>query len=229
MALQDDHAWLDAGPIPPDLDAPEGAPPDPLAVIEEAFRFAEDSEVSLIESVEMLADVEPERWRINDDESAEWAFRHLAEAEANLEALRLRADAWAEKIQRWFEQAAREPARSAEFWTAHLEWYARRLRSEAGRKSVKLPSGALSTRTVAAAAEIADEEALIAWASENCPELIRIREDVQVSTLREHVALEEPGVVWRRVDLETGEVISEPVPGTIVRPERVSATVKVTG
>lgn len=162
MALAHD-AWHDAGPIPPELmDEPEGAS-EALAAIEAAFGLAESAEVSLAQAVVMIADAEPQGWRVRSDEDAEWAGRHLAEATAELEALRERAARWQERIEAWFVQAAREPAKAAEFWTAHLDWFAREQR-EAGRKSVKLPSVKLSTRSTAACAEVADEEALVAWA-----------------------------------------------------------------
>lgn len=284
MALHAHDGWYDddPGPIPPDLDAPEGAP-DPLAMIEEAFGFADRTAVPVVEAVEMLADAEPqpERWRIRDDDDAEWAMRHVADAEATLEALALRAKRWQEKIERWFQQAATEPARRSEFFGAHLEWYARTERRDHERLSFSLPSGKVSTRLVGAAAEIADEDALVEWARGHAPDLIRVREDVQVPTLRAATEIREV-IDAARIVLASGEVVpwvcekflhpgeqvpldwtqppppgvgdgwptpeeatdlvaqvevlsshqevrspaGEPIPGTIVRPSRVSVTVK---
>ncbi len=124
MALTD-YAFDDPGPIPPELmDEPMS---EAQRAIEAAFAVAETADLTIIEAIELLADEpaegdgEPVRWRVENDDDAEWAMRHHATALAELEALRARAQRWQEKIQVWFEQAGREPARTAEFFGAHLE------------------------------------------------------------------------------------------------------------
>jgi hypothetical protein len=164
MALAHENWGGDPGPIPPELMDEPVEQDAAVAAIEAAFGFADTSEVPLHQAIEMLADAEPESWRITSDDEAEWAGRHLATATAELEALRARAHAWQERIQHWFEQAAREPARAAEFFGSHLEWYGRRVRAESERKSVALPSVKITTRSSPAAAEVADEPAVAEWA-----------------------------------------------------------------
>lgn len=218
----------DPGPIPPDLMDPPSDAPDPIVAVDEAFDTADDGGVALKVAIHLLAESEPERWRVRTDDDAEWALRHLAESEAELDALRQRAHQWQEKIQAWFEHAAKRTARSSEFWTEHLAWYSRNQRAETGRKSIVLPSGEVSTRLVNDAVEIIDSDALLRWATENCPEIIRHREDVQVSTLRKHVEFDDfDRVHHRRTDEETGETSLERVPGVSLRPGSISTTVKV--
>lgn len=225
MALPHYEEWPDAGPIPPELidDEPHG---EVERLTADAFDFAEQSEVELVEAVEMLADAEPDRWRIRTDDDAEWALRHLAEARAELERLRQQSLRWQERIEAWFRQAAREPARRAEFFQAHAEWYGRRCRAE-GRKSVKLPSGTIATRSTPAAAVIADPVALVEWAREALPEAVRVREDVLVSTLRKLTDHDGERVVVKRVDPATGELTLDEVPGAVVEPEHVTVKVDV--
>lgn len=221
MALHD--TWPDDEPIPAELAAPDDAP-DPDATAAEAFDFAASSVVPLGQAVEMLADAEPERWRIVDDDGAEWAMRHIAEATAELAELRARAARWQERIDAWFAQAAEQVARRADFFTAHLEWYGRRERIEHERATISLPSGKVSARQVGAAVEIVDEEALLAWAKDNAPAIVRVREDVLVSELRKVCVSGDDGFTTT-VYAETGELI----PGAGVRPEHVSVSVKVAG
>lgn len=201
---------FDPGPIPPELmDDQLDDRSDAERMIEAAFAFATDSEVSVGQAVEMLADAEPDGWRIVDDDGAEWALRHIAAANGELEALRRRADSWRERIEAWFVQAAREPAQTAEFFTAHVEWYARQQR-ELDRKSFALPSGRVTTRSTAACADVADEEALIGWVDADAESRLLVAppqpRKVYVSELRKRTSVVE--VVDRaRLVLSDGEII----------------------
>jgi hypothetical protein len=162
MALHESDQWYGEPPLPPELmDEPIEQSAAERA-LSEAFQFSDEAEVDISAAVEMIADGDEHGWRIVDDDGAEWALRKIAGAERELAELQRRADAWAAKIAAWFQQAAREPARTAEFFTAHVEWFARQQR-ELGRKSVVLPSGKVATRTTAACADVGDEAALIGW------------------------------------------------------------------
>lgn len=210
MALRLHDDYSDPGPIPAELmDDPLDELSDGERMIADAFTFATDSEVSVGQAIEMLADAEPERWRIVDDDGAEWALRKLAAAQVELDALRARATAWQERIEAWFSQAAREPAETAEFFTAHVEWYARQQRAEHDRKSFALPSGRVSSRSTAPCAAVGDEAAVLDWVSQSddraavAPPQPR---KVYVSELRKRTTVVE--VIDRaRLVLSDGEII----------------------
>ena len=227
MAMRDDLGDFD-GPIPAELmDEPEGVEGWDND-ISWAFAYATEAKVSLGDALDALdADGGGTGWRVRTDDDAEWALRKIGAARAELAELEAKAKRWADKIASWFEQAAKDPERTAEFFTAQVERYAMAERREHDRKSVKLPSGKFSTRSVPLALEIDDDEALVEWAVDNLPDAIRVREDVQVSTLRAHVPIVDiDGGVW--VDVDTGERRELP-PGTHVRPGRVIPKVEVEG
>lgn len=104
------------------------------------------------------------RFSVDDDETAEWALRRLAEYEATLADLAEKRDAWMRRIGEWFDQASRQPARRARFFTEHLEDYGRRHR-EANPKvaTIHLPSGQIKTSKSSPAAEVVDDGAVADW------------------------------------------------------------------
>ena len=208
------------GPLPAELlDVPEGYDE---GEIDATFATAEGENILVVEAIES-----DDRWRVRTDDDAEWALRRIAAANADLEALHEKAKRWTEQITGWFEQAAREPARTAEFFTAQVERYAMAERREHNRKSVRLPSGKFSTRSVPGALEIVDEAEVLEWAKAVMPDAVRVREDVQVSMLRHLVGpIAEVDGKW--VATDTGEVLDLPA-GTHVRPARVTPKVEVEG
>lgn len=100
------------------------------------------------------------RWRIEDDEAAEWAMRKLAIATEDVTRLREQADEWGIRIARWFEQASRQPAKTASFMEERLEDYGIRIRlADPKVKTIPLPSGKIKTTGSEACAEVEDDEA----------------------------------------------------------------------
>jgi hypothetical protein len=145
---------MDAPPLTDDdLDAYFGYLAEHEDSDAELDHVAEQPEAYRADIVEALP---AHRFRIVDDGQAEWAMRKLAAAEAELEELRLRAEDWKERIQAWFDQAARRPQRSAAFFTGHLESYAVARREATGAATVTLPSGVVRTSGRKPAAEVAD-------------------------------------------------------------------------
>jgi len=212
------------GPIPAELmDEPEGFNE---GAIDATFAYADREDVQIHVALDALDEAGVERWRVRTDDDAEWALRKIAAADAELDALHEKARRWEAKIGEWFEQAAKEPARTAEFFTAQVERYAMAERREHNRKSVRLPSGKFSTRSVPGALEIVDEAEVLEWAKAVMPDAVRVREDVQVSTLRSLVTTVD-ALDGKWVD-DTGEVQDLP-PGTLYRPGRVVPKVEVEG
>lgn len=137
--------------------------PPELAVDEEPF------DVAALTHYEQLPE-SLRAWTITDAGSADWAMRHLAQAEAELAALAERATVWAVKIEAWFDTASSNPRRSADFFRAHLEAYALAQREESGGKvkTITLPSGKIATRPGSGPkVRVGDPEAFKAWALAN--------------------------------------------------------------
>lgn len=193
-------ALLDPVPLPPELAAPTPDADDwAHAVIQYAAELAEADGLDADAVAADLVDhpdnhVDPDnphgpiaqaaRWRITDDGSAEWALRHVAEAEAELDRLGAQAADWAERINAWFQHQAKPLLAKRAFFSAHLERYALEARAaDPKRKSVVLPSGVVQTRVSNPRVQVADPEQALAWAKVHDPDAVKVAEDVQVSKL----------------------------------------------
>ena len=152
------------------------------------------------------------RWQITDDGAAEWAMRKLADVQSKVTELQSRRDGWTAKIAAWFDQAAKPLSTRAEFFTAHLESYALRRREEDGTKTLRLPSGIVSTRQPGPRVVVRDEAAFRAWALAHPDSpAVRIKVDLVRSTsvageAKRTVQAVKSGDDWRVV-LNDGEVV----------------------
>jgi hypothetical protein len=207
-------------PLPPELAAE--APPIPDGqldqLLEQAVAEAHDGGIDPAQAVELLADSEgAPRWRITDLGGAEWAMRHVAAADQALAALQAQRQAWAERIDQWFAQAAGKEQARRQFFAGHLERYAIEQREATGgkAKSLALPSGVVRTTEAKPKAAVADEQAVVAWA-DSLAELLGAEaveaiappqpRKVYVQPLREHTSVVE--VVDRaRLVLASGELV----------------------
>lgn len=233
---------MDDGPVtmPAEALAPDGAPT--LAEL----LVAGDGESVLLDGRVPLPDDHDagERWRINTDGDAEWALAMLADLQVQVDAVVAHAEkqqrlaqAWADRVlnqRRSFPRpeggvgSGPSVLEARRFFQAHLEWYARSQRADHDRKTVDLIGGKIATRTTGGQVEIVDDDALLAWAREHCPGVVRTRDDVLVSTLRQWVAAvttDDKGVTI--VDPESGEVVytGDIPPGVAVGDEGVSVTI----
>lgn len=191
--------------------------------------------------------MEPERvpWTIENDDDAEWALARLAETEAGYAAVLAHVEAQKAKAEEWADRVLNERRRapdnrvipslleSRRILTAHLEWYARRQREEKGRATVDLIAGAVKTRKAKPTVVIADPEAVLEWARDNVPDIVRIREDVLVSDLRRFVAPTDDGKLLLTDPGSDGEnprpdVVLDEIPGVVVEPEGLNVTVAPT-
>jgi len=204
-------------PLPPELAAE--APPIPDGdldqLLEQAVVEAHDGGVSPAQAVELLADSEgAPRWRITDLGGAEWAMRHVAAADQALAQLQAQRQAWAERIDQWFAQAAgKEQARRA-FFVGHLERYAIEQREATGgkAKSLAVPSGVVRTTEHKPKAAVEDDAKVVAWVSCWYPEQVAsvcppVPPKVYVQPLREHTTVVEVIDHARLVLANSAEVV----------------------
>jgi hypothetical protein len=204
-------------PLPPELAAEQPPIPDGELdqLLEVAVADARDAGIDPAAAIDLLADSEgAPRWRITDLGGAEWAMRHVAAADLALAQLQAQRQAWAERIDQWFQQAAgKEQARRA-FFAGHLERYAIEQREATGgkAKSLAVPSGVVRTTEHKPKAVVADEAAVADWAVTYLNAVVADvvappqPRKVYVQPLREHTTVVE--VVDRaRLVLASGELV----------------------
>jgi hypothetical protein len=115
-----------------------------------------------------------QRWRIESLGEAEWAAQHAADAADDLAALAEQAGRWREKIDAWFESAAKPLRVELAFFENHLQRYGLRLRAaDPKKKSLKLPSGTIKTTSHGQTFEVVDEAAVIEWVETFVPDDVR--------------------------------------------------------
>lgn len=212
-------AALDPMPLPTELAAPQPGDDAWLAqVVDYATNLADELGLDGAEAGTQLAEAAaageadysmPERarrWTVTDNGSAEWALRHVAVADDELRTLRAQTVEWASRIGTWFDQAAKPLLATKGFMEAHLERYAlQRREANPKAKTLSLPAGKVQTSYTAAKVEIADDDAVVAWAEQVglADEVLRVKKEPKVSLLREHVTIG-PWYVGVRVELSCG-------------------------
>lgn len=147
--------------LPDDIDAPPFTDEDLEAYFEwEDDPGAEepDNEPSTVQRVAA--------WSVCDTSTAEWAMRRSARARQEVDEVNGNAELFIAQIERWREEQLRQPERALNFFAGQLVTYARRKREEDGLKTLKLPSGAVTSRLNPARPDIPKDakEAFIEWA-----------------------------------------------------------------
>ena len=172
----------------PDNDA------DPMAVA------AQNPEMDL----EILKSV-PQRFSVQDESSANWLLRRV-----------LASRDYGEKVKAFAQQELRRAEREERtllflFGRQLQAWTKGELQKLNGRrKSLALPAGILSFKTVPASLQIDDEQAVLAWAKKHLPAAVLTVEKLSRSILSDHFK-------------HSGEV---PDCGAHVEPERQSFSIK---
>lgn len=123
-------------------------------------------------------------WRIQNDDEAEWAMRHLAEAEANRRAILEQQEAYIARIEEWTRNALRAPQRDISFFGGHLEAYALELRRRNPKHAtLTLPSGAVRTTKASPKIAVEDDETVATWGRET------LADDVYPTVVKSKVLL----------------------------------------
>ncbi len=145
--------------------------PDPLDPpltdddLEAYFAWADqpqDDESPPVDEVERINAVAA--WSVCDTGSAEWALRKLAHSAALIAQRDAEARDFHAQIDRWLKGEVKQPQRLVNFLEGQLVTYARRKREEDGDKTVKLPSGEVTSRLNPARPEVTESEAFVEWA-----------------------------------------------------------------
>lgn len=168
-------------------------------------------------------------WQVTDDEVAEWAMRKLAGAEDRVARYEAMAAAWRARVDEWLDQVTRADRRTAAWFGGHLLAYMVRERErDADRKSIALPSGALSsTKPAKPKVSVVDDELAARWAKANlAPEVVAavVKEETTwkvYAGIGQHVRTVDNGDgTWSAVDAD-----GKPVPGVVVEPPAIKPKV----
>ena len=130
-----------------------------------------------------------EAFRVNDDSSASWAMRKLAEINAQLDANNAMHEREIERLHQWLEQVNTPLNRDALYFRSLLEDYARRERMEKDRKTINLPHGKVSTRPATDKWEV-DTEHLLAFLNQNdLKDLIKVKEEPSLTAMKQYLTV----------------------------------------
>jgi phage host-nuclease inhibitor protein Gam len=166
----------------------------------------------------ILTELEPEPEQLetgwlDDDRRAEWAMRRLRELDQTMTDLDAQADVWISEIREWLHERITPSQNEAQRLTDALLRYALAVRERDDRKTVKLPSGTLTTRQASEpTVKATDDKALLAWCEEHLSE--HVREDVvkevksvRISELRKQLVVHETDDGDLYVTTDDGELV----------------------
>lgn len=161
--------------------------------------------------------IDRERFKIEGDKQAAWAMRKLlalrekaAENEAIADAERTRIDLWLESVNGKFES-------DIGYFTGILIEYATSQRAEAERKTIETPYGSVKSR-IGQPKYVYEQAELIEWASKAQPDLVRTKQEVDLTALKRLSTTPDGTVIT-----EDGEI----VPTVFVSPATINYTVEV--
>lgn len=164
------------------------------------------------EAPEDLADTENQRFRIQDDNQADWALRKIARARQDMKEAEETAAMEIEKINRWLDGQRDESLRTELFFTVLLqEYYEPRFMTNPDKKTYKLPSGKVQRRTQQPLFD-RDNEALLAWLKQRgMTDYVEVKETPKWGELKQQVQ-----VVGEHVVIKDGPLKGEIVDGVEV-------------
>jgi hypothetical protein len=171
-------------------DDPFADPPVDSATLDNLSLNDEEDDESLAEKL-----LPPDKlsFEVTDATSASWVVRKIVEARARRERIKEWARLEMQAAQREEEFFQRRFGPSLEAWVAE---------NLHGRKTLRLPDGALGYRRRRMTLQIEDKEQLLEWCKSNLPDAVRVKEDVLKTPLNEH--LKETGEVPPGCDVEPG-------------------------
>ena len=157
-----------------------------------------------LQSTYPTGDTDDEAWTIQCDDDAAWASRKIKSAMDELRQIEQWADRERDRINAVVARESVRSKRTIEFMSGHLRvWLATLLREGRRTKSLDLPGGRFSIRTVPARLQVNDEQRLLDWAKVHAPELVQTKETVDRQAMKGRLFTEGTTVV----DSVTGEVL----------------------
>ena len=144
---------------------------------------------------------EKERFRIENLEAANWAFRKLAAIERKKKEIQELANKEIERIKAWQEQEERGLDNSKEFFEGLLTEYFAREREKDPKFKISTPYGKVSARKQQPKWNY-DDEKLVNWLLENDKELVRVKYEPDKNGIKKKYK-----IVGENVVTEDGEIV----------------------
>ncbi|MFJ7407507.1 MULTISPECIES: host-nuclease inhibitor Gam family protein [unclassified Lysinibacillus] len=166
-----------------------------------------------------------QRYEITNLESLNWAFRQIANAQAELKKNQALADAEYDRIKRWQEDESKSHINTVEFFQ-HLiaEYHTKELAENPKKKTISTPYGKSKSTTSSAQPDKptnADEEKLLEFVKANKKELVKTVEEVQWGEFKKTLKVVEIDGVEKVID-ENGQ----DVPGVTIKPKNTTFKVE---
>ena len=158
-----------------------------------------------------------ERFKIENLEAANWAFRKLAAIEKKRKEINDLANKEIERIKAWQEQEERGLDSSKEFFEGLLTEYFAREREKDPKFKISTPYGKVSARKQQPQWNY-DEDKLVKWLKENNQDLIRIKYEPDKNEIKKTYKIVGTNVVTGDGEIVEGITVEE-------RPEKI--TIKV--
>lgn len=146
---------------------------------------------------------------IDSDELADWAIRKIIRCQQKNDDVTQLAEMQISKIKQWQEQETRDNDSSISYLTSLLEPYAKS-QLDGKKKTIKMPSGNVSFRTVSPGYFIAgnkvdgNNEILLNHVRQSDPEYLKIEESVNWTEFKKELTLTSAG----QIITADGEVLS---------------------
>ena len=141
---------------------------------------------------------------IDSLDRANWALKKLSVAQARIEEKRALALKQAAVLSDWFNTSTKSDADTVRFFEESLKNYMMKVRAETGEKSISLPDGEVSSRTINAKAEVVDKDLFLKWCENNeRGQWVRVTLSPDLSALKGEV--EFSGDLC--IDTLTGEIV----------------------
>lgn len=125
-------------------------------------------------------EAQQEPWAITDEGKAAWAVDKVLAARERLARVKAACQAM-------IDEAAREVADAEAFFLPQLEMWARANPPRKG-KTIRLPTGAMSFRTIPGGPRVVDEGQCSDWAKRYCPDAIKVVERLSVTAIKDYIA-----------------------------------------
>lgn len=174
-------------------------------------------EMELQEAVEVSET--QERFKIDNLEAANWAFRKLAAIERKKKEVQELAQKEIERIKTWEQQEIGSLDSSKEFFEGLLIEYFAREREKDPKFKISTPYGKVSARKQQPKWHY-DDEKLVNWLLENDKELVRVKYEPDKNGIKKKYKIIGENVVTEDGEIVEGITIEE-------RPEAINIKVEV--
>src|SRR5690606_15843611 len=163
-----------------------------------------DLKQRLNEFLDEQENINDEKFKINDEQQANWALRKIKQLQEQVKETNALAEAEIEKINAWAESENEKAQRSIDYFLGLLTQFAIEQRKKNPKfKSMKLPNGAIRFRKQQPKFHYDDEKLLESLKRTGKTDFIKVKEVPDKAAVKKSFILHED----KLVDPDTGEFI----------------------